>query len=69
MLWEILLLERVGFGLQLYQCAISGQKNNLVYISPKTGNAVSLEYAGEYNGEATYSVTLESAGSVTFSAA
>ena len=29
----------------------------------------SLEYAGEYNGEATYSVTLESAGSVTFSAA
>jgi len=29
----------------------------------------SLEYAGEYNGEATYSVSLESAGSVTFSAA
>ena len=29
----------------------------------------SLEYAGEYNGEATYSVTLESSGAVTFSAA
>ena len=29
----------------------------------------SLEYAGEYNGEATYSVTLESSGSITFSAA
>jgi TP901-1 family phage major tail protein len=26
----------------------------------------SLEYAGEYNGEVTYSVTLESAGAVTF---
>ncbi len=29
----------------------------------------SLEYSGEYNGEATYSVTLESSGSITFSAA
>jgi TP901-1 family phage major tail protein len=29
----------------------------------------SLEYAGEYNGEATYSVTLESSGSITFSSA
>jgi len=26
----------------------------------------SLEYAGEYNGEATYSVSLESAGAITF---
>lgn len=26
----------------------------------------SLEYAGEYNGEATYSVSLESSGSITF---
>lgn len=34
-----------------------------------TFQITSLEYAGEYNGEATYSVTLESAGSVTFSAA
>ena len=29
----------------------------------------SLEYSGEYNGEATYSVTLESSGSITFTAA
>ena len=29
----------------------------------------SLEYSGEYNGEATYTVTLESSGAVTFSAA
>ena len=28
----------------------------------------SLEYAGEYNGEVTYSVTLESAGYITFAA-
>ena len=29
----------------------------------------SLEYAGEYNGEVTYSITLESSGSISFSAA
>ena len=29
----------------------------------------SLEYAGEYNGEVTYSLTLESAGYVSFTAA
>lgn len=29
----------------------------------------SLEYAGEYNGEATYSLTLESSGTVSFTAA
>ena len=29
----------------------------------------SLEYAGEYNGEATYSITLESSGAITFTAA
>lgn len=29
----------------------------------------SLEYAGEYNGEVTYSVTLESSGEVAFTAA
>ena len=26
----------------------------------------SLEYAGEYNGEVTYSVSLESSGAITF---
>ena len=29
----------------------------------------SLEYAGEHNGEATYSMTFESAGALTFTAA
>ena len=29
----------------------------------------SLEYAGEYNGEVTYSVTLESSGAITFTSA
>ena len=36
-----------------------------------TGNfqITSLEYAGEYNGEATYSMSFESAGYITFAAA
>lgn len=34
-----------------------------------TFQLTTLEYSGEYNGEVTYSVTLESAGAVTFSAA
>tara|TARA_Y100001938_G_C8047022_1_gene409501 strand:+ start:203 stop:607 length:405 start_codon:yes stop_codon:yes gene_type:complete len=29
----------------------------------------SLEYSGEYNGEVTYSITLESSGSISFSSA
>ncbi len=29
----------------------------------------SLEYAGEYNGEVTYSITLESSGDITFTSA
>ena len=29
----------------------------------------SLEYAGEFNGEATYSITAESSGAITFTAA
>ena len=34
-----------------------------------TFQVTSLEYAGEYNGEATYSFSLESSGAVSFSAA
>jgi len=36
-----------------------------------TGNfqITSLDFAGEYNGEATYSVTLESSGAVSFASA
>ncbi len=48
---------------------------NFEIIIPEFGtyqgkfHIASLEYGGEYNGEVTYSVTLESSGSVTFTAA
>ena len=44
--FEIALLEELGFGLDLTRCAATGQPNDLAYVSPKSGRAVSRE-AGE----------------------
>ncbi|MET4102214.1 DNA repair protein RecO (recombination protein O) [Roseovarius sp. MBR-78] len=47
--WELGLLEEMGFGLDLRRCAVMGEKaNDLSYISPKTGRAVSRAGAGEW---------------------
>lgn len=45
-MWEIALLRELGFGLNLTRCAGGGSAENIVYVSPKSGHAVSLE-AGE----------------------
>jgi DNA repair protein RecO (recombination protein O) len=39
--WELGLLEELGFGLDLSTCAATGSSNELAYVSPKTGRAVS----------------------------
>ena len=39
--FELLLLEEAGFGLDLDQCAVTGKSDDLHYISPKSGRAVS----------------------------
>ena len=44
--FELDLLSDLGFGLDLSHCAVTGDSRNLVYVSPKTGRAVSSE-AGE----------------------
>lgn len=44
--WELALLEELGFGLDLTQCAATGGNDQLIYVSPKTGRAVSAS-AGE----------------------
>jgi DNA repair protein RecO (recombination protein O) len=44
--FELTLLEELGFGLDLSKCAATGRIDDLVYVSPKSGQAVSLE-AGE----------------------
>ncbi len=44
--WELALLEELGFGLDLNSCAATGSRDELCYVSPKSGRAVSRE-AGE----------------------
>jgi DNA repair protein RecO (recombination protein O) len=44
--FELALLAELGFGLDLAQCAATGEKSDLAYVSPKSGRAVSRE-AGE----------------------
>ena len=41
--FELLLLDELGFGLALDECAATGRREELVYVSPKTGRAVSRE--------------------------
>ena len=47
--FELLLLDELGFGLDLDTCAATGQADNLVYVSPKSGRAVSAEAGRPYD--------------------
>ena len=40
--WEQAVLEHTGYGLDLSQCAVTGQTEHLIYVS-RTGRAVSAE--------------------------
>jgi DNA repair protein RecO (recombination protein O) len=44
--WELALLQELGFGIDLSQCAVTGSNDQLIYVSPRTGRAVSAS-AGE----------------------
>lgn len=46
--WEVALLAEMGFGLDLSQCAVTGVTQELAYISPRTGRAVSRTAAGDW---------------------
>lgn len=46
--YEALLLAEMGFGLDLERCAVTGQCEDLAYVSPRSGRAVSLHAAGVY---------------------
>jgi DNA repair protein RecO (recombination protein O) len=43
--FELTLLDELGFGLDLSKCAATGRADSLIYVSPKSGQAVS-ETAG-----------------------
>jgi DNA repair protein RecO (recombination protein O) len=44
--WELVLLSDLGYGLDLTACAVTGRTDGLVYVSPKTGCAVTRDGAG-----------------------
>lgn len=46
--WEMRLLEEMGFGLDLTSCAVTGARDGLAYVSPRSGRAVSRAGAGEW---------------------
>lgn len=46
--WEAGLLDALGFGLDLSQCAATGAVEDLIYVSPRTGRAVSQSAGADY---------------------
>jgi DNA repair protein RecO (recombination protein O) len=46
--WELELLAELGFGLDLTRCAATGARGDLVYVSPRSGQAVSREAGAPY---------------------
>lgn len=46
--WELRLLDELGYALRLDSCAVTGTRDDLIYVSPKSGHAVSKDAAGEW---------------------
>lgn len=46
--WESLLLQALGYGLDLSACAATGQTDDLTHVSPRSGRAVCAEAAQPY---------------------
>lgn len=49
--FELKMLEELGFGLDLESCAATGANDDLAYVSPKTGRAVSRSAGEPYSGK------------------
>ena len=47
--WELALLEDLGYGLDLSCCTVTGTTDDLIYVSPKSGRAVSRLAAGKWS--------------------
>ena len=48
---ELCVLKAGGYGLALDKCVVSGKKNELIYISPKSGAVVSRECGKDYDAQ------------------
>jgi DNA repair protein RecO (recombination protein O) len=49
--FELLVLAELGFGLDLERCAVSGERDDLIAVSPRSGRAVSAAEAEPYLGK------------------
>ena len=49
--WELALLTDMGYGLDLSNCAATGSVEDLIYVSPKSGRAVSRAAGEPYVGK------------------
>lgn len=47
-LWEYAVLEELGYGLDLSSCAATGVQQDLIYVSPKSGRAVSASAGAKW---------------------
>jgi DNA repair protein RecO (recombination protein O) len=47
--FELAILGELGFGLDLTRCAATGAAENLIYVSPKSGRAVSRQAGAPYH--------------------
>ncbi len=47
-LWELALLTDVGYGLDFSECAATGATQDLIYVSPKSGRAVSRDGGADW---------------------
>ena len=48
--WELALLGELGYGLDLTSCALTGGTEDLTWVSPRTGRAVSEAASGPWKG-------------------
>ncbi|MGE3905706.1 MAG: DNA repair protein RecO [Reyranellaceae bacterium] len=48
---ELGLLQELGFGLDLESCALTGERDGLAFVSPRTGRAVTAAAAKPYKGK------------------
>lgn len=46
--WEMMLLTELGYGMDLSSCAVTSASDDLVWVSPRTGHAVSAAAAGPW---------------------
>lgn len=49
--FELMMLAELGFGLDLESCAATGGRNDLMYVSPKSGRAVSRDAGAPWRAQ------------------